>query len=670
MINHINKKSLSNDGEDEFALPLILAPAGNKNSFLAAIAAGADAVYCGLKQFSARMEAHNFTLEELDQLVRLAREKGVRVYVALNALLKPDDLNHAGKVMDRLSRWVKPDALIVQDLALITLAKQTGFKGELHLSTLANVSFFKALKLARSDLGVDCVVVPRELDIDEIKAMARICPEGLGLEVFVHGALCYGVSGRCYWSSYLGGKSGLRGRCVQPCRRTYAQGNQSGNFFSCLDLSLDVLTKILLPVPNIRAWKIEGRKKGPHYVYYAVKAYRMLRDHVGEPEIKKAALALLSYALGRPGTHYRMLSHRPQIPIHPEGRSASGRFVGKIDGSRKKVHVTVREELLPDDLIRIGYEGDKWHVVIRVNTYIPKKGRLLIMSPAKVPPAKGTPVFLVDRREKELKEMLSDLERELNDIEIRQGPETTFSGTLPRKTKKRSLAAELQVYREVGRKVREGAAGLWLGKDLPTGIRPEMFSKIWWWLDPVIWPSAEDNMTRSIDRVIKNGGRNFVLNAPWQAAFFRIPKSVNLWAGPFCNISNGLAVGTLEKLGFSGAMVSPELGREDLLSLPKQSPLPLGIVLSGHWPVCISRTLSEGIDMDKPFASPKGEQAWIRKYEENYWIYPNWKLDIRDQRNTLQMAGYVLFMHLYEYVPRTVQLKNRPGMWNWDIGLQ
>jgi putative protease len=89
--------------------------------------------------------------------------------------------------------------------------------------------------------------------------MALSCPSGLELECFVHGALCYAVSGRCYWSSFLGGKSGLRGRCVQPCRRLYTHLGKTKRFFSCQDLSLDVLTKTLLDVPQVASWKIEGR---------------------------------------------------------------------------------------------------------------------------------------------------------------------------------------------------------------------------------------------------------------------------------------------------------------------------------------------------------------------------------------------------------------------------
>ena len=205
--------------EDKISPPQILAPAGNRAAFLAALAAGADAVYCGLKRFSARMEAKNFSIEELAALTALAHENGTQVFVTLNTLLKPGDLTATGQLLEMLERSVRPDAVIIQDLAVVPLVKQTGFSGQVHLSTLANASFSRALQVVGRSLGVNRVVLPRELNVDELKSLSAACPPGLDLEVFIHGALCYGVSGRCYWSSYLGGKSGLRGRCVQPCRR-------------------------------------------------------------------------------------------------------------------------------------------------------------------------------------------------------------------------------------------------------------------------------------------------------------------------------------------------------------------------------------------------------------------------------------------------------------------
>ena len=213
--------------ENDKHLPLILSPAGNKDSFFAAVSAGADAVYCGLKSFSARMEAKNFTVEELAKLTMLARDKGVKVYLTFNSLLRPQEIDQAGKLLSIISRFIKPDALIIQDLAVMRLALLAGFSGEIHLSTLSSVSCSRALKAVHDKLRINCIVLPRELNTDEVKELVAECPDNMGLEIFVHGALCYGVSGRCYWSSYLGGKSGLRGLCVQPCRRLYAQNNQT-----------------------------------------------------------------------------------------------------------------------------------------------------------------------------------------------------------------------------------------------------------------------------------------------------------------------------------------------------------------------------------------------------------------------------------------------------------
>ena len=160
-----------------------------------------------------------------------------------------------------------------------------------------------------------------------------------------------------------------------------------------------------------------------------------------------------------------------------------------------------------------------------------------------------------------------------------------------------------------------------------------------------------------------------MLNAPWQTTLFTHPKGMNLWAGPFCNIANVLALKTLSSLGYKGAIVTPELGQKDFFTLPKQSPLPLGIVLSGNWPLCISRVLSDDLETETSFSSPKGEAAWVKKYESNYWVYPNWKLDLRTQQKALERAGYKLFVHLIEPIPKDVKLKKRPGLWNWELEL-
>jgi putative protease len=650
--------------------PSILAPAGNKASFLAALAAGADEIYCGLKQFSARMEAMNFSIDELIPLTLLAHNKGVNVYVTLNALLKPNDLNMAGELLQQLERYVKPDGIIIQDLGFVQLARQTGFSGELHFSTLSNVSFPAAIQNVKKNWGVHRVVLPRELNIDEIKAMAMACPKGLDLEVFVHGALCYGVSGRCYWSSYFGGKSGLRGRCVQPCRRIYKQNEQEQRFFSCQDLSLDVLVKVLLAIPQIRSWKIEGRKKGPHTVFYTVKAYQLLRDHGTDPKMKKEALHMLSYALGRSGTHYNFLPQRPQNPIRINNQTGSGLLVGAVKGTKQKPFLNPKEALLPGDLLRLGYEDELWHNTIRVGKYVPKGGRLFLKPMLKTTPEKKIPVFLVDRQAKDLEDMISELEKELPKTPVIKSNASVFIARQPRKSeKKNGTISDLHVYRLIDKTTRHGISGLWLSDQAVNRLPKRTWTRIWWWLPPVIWPDDEQKLKGLVDAVLNNGAKIFVLNAPWQTTLFTHPKGMNLWAGPFCNIANVLALKTLASLGYKGAIVTPELGQKDFLSFPKQSPLPLGAVVFGNWPLCISRALSNELKTETSFTSPKGEAAWVKKYESDYWVYPNWKLDLRTRRKALENAGYRLFVHLMEPIPKDVALKKRPGLWNWELEL-
>ncbi len=654
--------------------PEILAPAGGKASFLAALAAGADAVYCGMKQFSARMQAKNFGFPELQSLTRLAHQKGVRVYVAFNTAIRLDELEEAGGLLAQLADEVEPDALIVQDPGMVALARQVGFQGELHLSTLANVSFGSALKLVRQKLGVDRVVLPRELHVDEIKALAKACPPGMRLEVFIHGALCYGISGRCYWSSYLGGKSSLRGRCVQPCRRRYTSGSEARRFFSCQDLSLDVLVKVLKTIPEVGTWKIEGRKKGPHYVYYTVQAYKMLRDQAGDPKMKKAALELLSLALGRTNTHYNFLPQRPQDPISVDGQTGSGLLVGRLQGGRAKPYITAREDLLKNDVLRIGYEDDRWHAVRKVSRFTPKKGRLYVKVPGGKNEMKGTPVFLIDRKEKYLEQKLAALEKEMAGLNIKPAGHKHHTSKpklrLPRPMPGKTLPFDMHVFRQSGNKKDGGQTGIWLSEASLSRLSKRVGDKTWWWLPPVIWPATEGEIENLVGQILKKGGRNFVLNAPWQAALFPHLKGLRVWAGPFCNIANPLAIDTLKSLGFGGVIVSPEMGRDDILNMPQASPLPLGIVLSGLWPLCISRILSPGIEQNRPFLSPKGEQAWAVKNGHEYWLFPNWKLDIASQKERFHKAGYSCFVVMHEPVPRKVRMKTREGVWNWKIGLQ
>ncbi|TYT74586.1 peptidase U32 family protein [Desulfobotulus mexicanus] len=656
--------------EENPDLPMILSPAGDRDSFLAAIAAEADAIYCGLKAFSARMEADNFSITELAALTSLAHDRNIRVYVALNNEIKPDEVEKAFHLVERLARDVMPDALIVQDPAFVSLARQVDYAGELHLSTLANLSFPEGLAVARK-LGFSRVVMPRELDVDALRLMAAACPEGMNLEAFVHGALCYAVSGRCYWSSYLGGKSGLRGRCVQPCRRIYRKKKgaaESGRYFSMQDLSLDVLTKVLGDIPEVGCWKIEGRKKGPHYVHYTTTAYRMLRDERDIPGRKKDALALLDMALGRPSMHYRFLPHRPWHPVSSEGETGSGFLLGRVKGGAKELFIVPRVPLLAGDLIRIGYEGEGGHLIVRVRRSIPKGGKFHLKADRGKRPVAGAAAFLVDRREPELMAQIQRLSQELETVETQEPRPGTRHLVLPRPFKKSGAARDMLLQRKPGSTGGRGQeTALWVDPERPAKVAPGAVAHIWWWLDPATWPEGSENWKKAIDGLLHRGARRFVLNAPWQMGFFGKKAGLELWAGPFCNVANPLAVGVLGDLGFSGVFASPELSGEDFLAFAAGSPLPVGAVLSGCWPLAISRI--SVLEPGESLISPMDEKLWGRKYGENQWLFPDWQYDIREKKVELERAGYRYFVHMEEILPKGMEFRKRPGLWNWNLRL-
>jgi putative protease len=663
--------------------PEILAPAGDMPSALAALAAGADAVYLGLKHFSARMQAENFSTADVARLADLAHGEGRKIYVAMNTLIRPSEPDRALRLIRRLVLDAAPDALILQDLAVLDLARQAGFTGELHLSTLANVTHPEALRAARH-MGADRVILPRELSLEETRRMDALCPEGLDLEIFVHGALCYCVSGRCWWSSYLGGKSGLRGRCVQPCRRVYRQGGREGRFFASQDLSLDALVRVLLPLPHLRAWKIEGRKKGPHYVYYAASAYRLLRDAPQDKDSVREALEILEMALGRPGERSFFLGKASDSPgIRAAGKSVqtgSGLFLGPIgraaDG-RHEFHPRI--PLLPRDFLRVGHEDEPWHCTLAVAGRIPAGGTLALRPPRGKYPPPDAPVFLIDRQAPELQALLAEWGKDLARSRPSGGggeEDVTGLRAVPPIAAPPSRPRDLQLRASLphGREAKGGGPGgavqgLWLSPKAVREVSRTLYGRISWWLPPVIWPDEEALWGRLIARLLRDGARHVVCNAPWQAAFFPDPLALSLTAGPFCNIANAPALEVLRRAGFSGAVISPELGEDDILSLPAQSPLPLGIVLSGFWPVGISRRAPHPLKTREPFASPRNEGFWLRRYGPHTWIYPAWPLDLTARRPALERAGYALFISMPDHPPAALSRAPRPGEFNWHTGV-
>ena len=281
--------------------PELLAPAGFPEAYFAAVDAGADAVYLGLEKFNARARADNFRLPDLCRILPHAKARGVRVYLAVNSLLTEADLPEAIALLHRVAP-LSPDAVIVADLGLLRILHEFFPAIPVHVSTQAGcASGESAEEFAR--MGASRVILERHLRMDEVARIAARSP--VGVEIFVHGSLCYSWSGKCFFSSWLGGKSGNRGECVQPCRRLYGHGGgERDAVFSTGDLSLLPRLPEIVPM-GIAALKIEGRMRGADYVAGVVSAYRTALDGIrsGKPEEGvEEGMRILSGVLGRAST--------------------------------------------------------------------------------------------------------------------------------------------------------------------------------------------------------------------------------------------------------------------------------------------------------------------------------------------------------------------------------
>ncbi len=449
----------------------------------------------------------------------------------------------------------------------------------------------------------------------------------------------------------------------------------------CPALPQDVpLVKVLKQIPEVTAWKIEGRKKSPHYVFYTVKAYKMLRDEGHDPQKRKIALSFLDYAMGRKTTHYHFLPQRKINPLDKETETGSGLFIGRVRQGRPSSFFITREPLFPGDLLRLGYEDAKGHSIRRITRAIPKKGKYTLPKGSSLP--KDAPVFLIDRKEPEIMNLIRELSKELSAIDSRNirpvAPEKEIvpekEKINPQKKRKKTRIkiqqpVEMLVARSIsGRKTRE-EKGVWVQPGSVPQLGRKQTSQTWWWLPPVVWPDREEELRQAVENLCQRGARRFVLNMIWQMSMFPEPGSMDIWAGPFCNITNSAAVANLKGMGFSGAMISPELGSKDVLSLPSNAVLPLGAVIHGNWPLCISRIIGPGMKPDTLFTSPRKEGAWISPRWDSYWIFPQWELDITAKQKELQTAGYKKFVTLTEPVPPGIEMKKRPGLWNWNASV-
>ncbi len=345
--------------------PELLAPAGSWDSLVAAVENGADAVYLGGKIFNARQSAGNFEDREISRAVEFAHIRSVKVYVTVNILLDDRELSEAARFLLFLQQC-GADAAIVQDLGLVRLAREVVPELPLHASTQMTVHNLPTASILK-EKGLERVVLARELSLEAIKTIAR--KSGIEVEVFIHGALCVCYSGQCLMSSLIGGRSGNRGRCAQPCRLQYilvdraerhlAEPSSVGHFLlSPRDLNLSGHLPDLIRA-GITSFKIEGRMKKPEYVATVVRIYRSLIDRAlsgGDYEVTREEIRDLAqvfnrdfttgYFYGRPGRE--LMSFK-----RPNNRGIRLGRVIRFDRDSRRVEIHLEEPLRTGDGIEV-----------------------------------------------------------------------------------------------------------------------------------------------------------------------------------------------------------------------------------------------------------------------------------------------------------------------------
>lgn len=399
----------------------LLAPVGNVQNFHVALDNGADAVYVGAPGFNARNLSRDLQIEEIAAMIEYCRKHDKKLYVAANSLILEKEFS---AVLEHLALLdaLRPDALIVQDFGLIRLIHRHFPKLRIHGSTLTTAHNSETVQVL-GNFGCERVVLARELTLKEIETIARKSGD-VELEVFIHGAMCFSYSGLCMFSSFLGGKSGLRGRCVQPCRRAYSVAGPAGfvpstvnvkpgkrtpsrtagkpgmakkpsvvsgkgrlskaeYLFSMNDLSGLSAVPVLRDL-GIASLKIEGRLRSAHYVEHTVRAYRMMIDATAEnvEQVLPEAEALAEQAMSRKTSTGYFFSPQPSEAISPQQSGNMGLHLGRftrILGSGKNcvARIKLKDNVTVGDRLRLHIEPGGERIAFTLKEMRDEKGEAI-----------------------------------------------------------------------------------------------------------------------------------------------------------------------------------------------------------------------------------------------------------------------------------------------------
>ncbi len=326
-------------------LPELLAPAGSPKSFKAALAAGADAIYCGFgNNFNARRSADNFDAESFEAACMAAHLAGVRVYVTVNIVIKECEMAAVLSHIHYVSK-LGADAFIIQDFGLLSAVRHFYPEIECHVSTQANIHDVRGVSFCK-ELGANRVTLSRELTLDEIEKISKV---GCDLEIFSHGALCFSYSGLCGLSSATGDRSANRGLCAQPCRLIYELIDETGKSYSPAERIKPLCPKDICVYDSVKqvikakasALKIEGRMKAPEYVYSVISSYRDRLDR-GDAAQNDVNRRVLSRAFNRGFTESYLYGSANDDMMSYDRSNNRGQLVGSSLSTRQLDDIRVK----------------------------------------------------------------------------------------------------------------------------------------------------------------------------------------------------------------------------------------------------------------------------------------------------------------------------------------
>ena len=587
----------------------ILAPVGSEEMLRAAVFSGADAVYLGFSGFNARTGAGNFDADSLQEAVRFCHARGVAVHVALNTTVYGTELSALEQAI-RAVAASGADAVICQDLAVATLIGKIAPQLPRHGSTQMSVHTLQgALEL--KELGFTRVVLARELSLPEVEHITKHC--GIETECFIHGALCMSVSGQCYMSAFLGGRSGNRGSCAGPCRLPFeANALPEGKPGRLHHLSLkdnsaiDKLDK--LQELGVASAKIEGRLRTPEYVAAAVSA--CLAGREGRAYDRD----LLKNAFSRSGF-------------------TSGYLDGKIDGTmfgvRSEADAELTKKTLP--MLRELYRRERSRVPVQMKLEIEEGGEKLTVTDAdgnkafaygdaEPQPARTDPTESLNRSltktggtpftaEKITVEMdggpwfipgsaVNELRREALDAllkkreVLRPWPTTEeHVAALPQRTlpPRRTLRARFERWEQVPERALDGVEYLILPIAQADRVPREWRAKTLLELPRVMFGALEQDTARRIAATQDAGFAGYEVS---NIAHLRLCRGLPMTGGFGLNITNNVAAQFYAEQGLSSLLILPEVKDSDIASIAPVrdgKPVPTGVMIYGHMPLMLTR---------------------------------------------------------------------------------